>query len=145
MRLTCGHDDEEGFVCGRCVSEALKALDEARRDLIAWSTPTVVPLEEDCTRCASNAAEAARLAEGYLEALDRLGEVRFLARMWEGSVSTAAAFCGACLNQVLDAEHSVLRARKREREERDAAFRAGVCREMGWRHTPTTIGGRDGQ
>lgn len=145
MRLTCGHDDEEGFVCGRCVSEALKALDEARRGLIARSTPQAVPLEEDCTRCVAHAAEAARLAEGYLEALDRLGEVRFLARRWEDNVSPTAAFCGAYLNQMLDAGHSVLRARKREREERDAAFRAGVLREMGWRDMPTTIGGRDGQ
>lgn len=145
MRLTCGHDDEEGFVCGRCVSEALKALDEARRDLIARSTPTVVPLEEDCTRCASNAAEAARLGEGYLEALDRLGEVRHLARMWERNVYPAASFIGSYLIEVLDAEHSVLMARKKERTERNAAYRAGVWREMGWRHTPTTIGGSDGQ
>lgn len=145
MRLTCGHDDEEGFVCGRCVSEALRTLDEARRDLIARSTPTVVPLEEDCTRCVAHAAEAARLAEGYLEALDRLGEVRFLARMWERSVFPVAESLGAYLNQVLDAEHSVLRARKREREERDAAFRAGVCREMGWpQPAPTTGAGKSG-
>lgn len=144
MRLTCGHDDEEGFVCGRCVSEALRTLDEARRDLIARSTPAAVPLEEDCTRCVAHAAEAARLAEGYLEALDRLGEVRVLARMWEGSVSPAAAFFGAYLNQVLDADHSVLRARKREREERDAALRAAVWREMGWPRPASTIGAGGG-